>query len=360
VAVLLVMGSHLTWHPLLSRFGWTGVDLFFCLSGFLISGLLFRDYKMSGTIHWQRFLLRRGFKIYPAYYVLLLTTIVLNNANFDPRQWQPVRWATLWPDLIFINDYKAGTWGHLWSLGVEEQFYLLLPFCLWAMARRRTHDPFDRLPWICAFVGAACLTMRAVSFYAVTPFNHYTHMRPFHLRCDALFFGVLLSYLTQFRPEQIERLFYCKGRFLLTASIGCIMPALFLDQQQPFMYVPGLTLLYLGYGGILLYCLRCPIGDGRLGRCMSRIGRASYSVYLWHLPVAFLALILLQDRLHWGRNLVFATYVAASIAIGMGMAEAVENPALKLRERLFPERAASPQVKTDDRKFFPAAPLLMG
>jgi peptidoglycan/LPS O-acetylase OafA/YrhL len=122
-AVLLVISSHLTWHPILSRFGWTGVDLFFCLGGFLISGLLFRDYKTTGTIHWRRFIIRRGFKLYPAYYTLTLATVI-----FSRIAGTPILWKRLWPDLILVQDYEPGTWGHLWSLGIEEQFYLLLPF----------------------------------------------------------------------------------------------------------------------------------------------------------------------------------------------------------------------------------------
>lgn len=332
LAVLLVIASHLTWHPILSRFGWTGVDLFFCLSGFLISGLLFRDYKASGKIHWRRFIIRRGFKLYPAYYTLIFGTVI-----FYKIAGIPLPWKNLWPDLIFVQDYKAGTWGHLWSLGIEEQFYLLLPFCLWLMVRRRQERPFHWLPWLCAVGAVACLSMRAVQFYTVSPFDHSRHMRPFHLRFDSLFFGVLLSYLNEFRPESLKALLYGRGRFLLAASLVCIMPALLFEQETPFMYVFGLTLLYLGYGGILLYSLSYLRGDGGLVRLLSRIGQSSYSIYLWHLPVAWFSIIILQDRLKWGRNPVFGTYVLASVLVGIGMAHLIEYPVLRLRERVFPD-----------------------
>src|SRR5215469_6695095 len=94
IAVLLVIGNHVTWSPVLVRFGWTGVDLFFCLSGFLVSGLLFRDYRRYGTLHWKRFLIRRGFKIYPGYYALLLTTVLLDRFVREPG-WPSVRWDRL-------------------------------------------------------------------------------------------------------------------------------------------------------------------------------------------------------------------------------------------------------------------------
>jgi peptidoglycan/LPS O-acetylase OafA/YrhL len=332
IAALLVIGAHLNYNPALSRFGGTGVDLFFCLSGFLISGLLFRDYKASGEIHCQRFLLRRGFKIYPAYYVLIFGTVI-----FYELAKTPIGWNHLWPDLFFVQDYKAGFWVHLWTLGVEEQFYLLLPLCLWVMARKRQADPFHRLPWICGLIALSCLVMRAIHFHEVTPFNHYTHMRPFHLRCDALAFGVLLSYLNEFRPESLNWWLYGRGRFLLAVSMVCLMPALVLEQGSAFQYIFGLTLLYLGYGGILLYTLKCWTGEGPLVRLMSGIGRSSYSIYLWHLPIAWFSVAMLQDRLHWGRNTVFGIYVLASVVVGIGMAHAVEHSALRLRERWFPE-----------------------
>jgi peptidoglycan/LPS O-acetylase OafA/YrhL len=114
IAVLLVMGRHLTWNPVWFRVGWTGVDLFFVLSGFLVSGLLFREYKASGQIRVLRFLGRRAFKIYPAYYFLLILTVTI-HLGFG----LPLKWRLTWPDFIFVQSYRLGLWGHLWSLAVE-------------------------------------------------------------------------------------------------------------------------------------------------------------------------------------------------------------------------------------------------
>lgn len=70
-AVLLVFCRHTEGTLLLSRFGWAGVDLFFVLRGYLVSGLLFREYQQTQTIRAGRFLVRRGFKIYPQFYLFL-------------------------------------------------------------------------------------------------------------------------------------------------------------------------------------------------------------------------------------------------------------------------------------------------
>src|SRR5437764_14402875 len=87
IAVLLVMGRHFPYYETWGRIGWIGVDLFFVLSGFLISGLLFREYAQTGTISFYRFVVRRCFKIWPAFYFFLFcmaVAIVLSRQQF-PR-----------------------------------------------------------------------------------------------------------------------------------------------------------------------------------------------------------------------------------------------------------------------------------
>ena len=128
VAVLLVLGIHVPHYRLWARVGWTGVDLFFVLSGFLISGLLFRDYQEHGSIDWKRFLIRRGFKIYPSYYMFLWIAailLVLIGHHYNMR-------SMLLGNAVFVGNYfqqtvTIGPFWHLWSIAVEEHFYVLLP-----------------------------------------------------------------------------------------------------------------------------------------------------------------------------------------------------------------------------------------
>src|ERR1700758_1823216 len=78
IAVLLVLGFHFPYYALWGRLGWIGVDLFFVLSGFLISGLLFQEYKATESINLLRFLIRRGLKIYPSFYLLIVSAGILS------------------------------------------------------------------------------------------------------------------------------------------------------------------------------------------------------------------------------------------------------------------------------------------
>src|SRR5579859_7331652 len=108
VAILLVVCHHLG-IPGFRLGGWIGVDLFFVLSGFLISGLLFREWKTQGTVNLARFYIRRGLKIYPAFYALLAATLVV-NAVLPGVPSQPVTIHSVLAEAIFVQNYFPGIW----------------------------------------------------------------------------------------------------------------------------------------------------------------------------------------------------------------------------------------------------------
>src|ERR1700761_2224153 len=94
IAILLVLGNHFGYFSVWQRMGWAGVDLFFVLSGFLISGLLFDEWQRFGSIDFRRFYIRRGFKIYPAFYFLLLITVAVNFVRPGITSF-PVTWRSI-------------------------------------------------------------------------------------------------------------------------------------------------------------------------------------------------------------------------------------------------------------------------
>jgi peptidoglycan/LPS O-acetylase OafA/YrhL len=122
-SILLVLCRHTVDPPasatlanLLHCGGWIGVDLFFVLSGFLVSGLLFQEHQRRGSLRWGRFLVRRGFKIYPAFYAMMAVAIAVAIRRHD-LQWKPAL-----AELLFVQNYVHGMWLHTWSLAVEEPF----------------------------------------------------------------------------------------------------------------------------------------------------------------------------------------------------------------------------------------------
>src|SRR5690349_16724000 len=204
VAVLLVLGRHL-WNPenchsewlrpifqAWYRGGWVGVDLFFVLSGYLVSGLLFQSYRRHGELNIGRFLIRRGFKIYPGFWLLLVTTLVV-----APLAKFPVLDSSkILSESLFLQSYLEGAWNHTWSLAVEEHFYLLLPLLLAALLqlRKRGDNPFWLLLPGFGVVAVAMLGLRIYTA-ATVPFDYSTHMFPTHLRLDSLLMGTTLAYL---------------------------------------------------------------------------------------------------------------------------------------------------------------------
>lgn len=134
IVIILVLFRHSSLHDfILTKIGWIGVDLFFVLSGFLVSGLLFKEYNKYGEINIKRFLIRRGFKIYPLFYITaipyLLFQIYYNNFSL----------YNLFGDLLFMQNYVSN-WAYLypggWSLAVEEHFYLLIAFTFYLIHKK--------------------------------------------------------------------------------------------------------------------------------------------------------------------------------------------------------------------------------
>jgi peptidoglycan/LPS O-acetylase OafA/YrhL len=358
VAVLLVLGFHAplppeTAHllrPLASvwqRFGWSGVDLFFVLSGFLVGGLLFKELRTRSRLDVRRFLIRRGFKIWPAYYVFVAFLLVRELAKGSTLG---AAFRDLIPQLIHLQNYVgAGKLApHTWTLAVEEHFYLALPGVLLLLTRGKKGDlsAIPAIPYIAIGLIAACTAGRY--------FNHTGLVGETHLRIDSLFFGVLLAYLYHFRPQALQPIARFRGVFFLL-GVGLISPMLFVNARHVFVYTFGFVFLYAGYGLILLTLLHTPVGSGPAGRLMASlparlvafIGLHSYSIYLWHVSFALRPAEAigvwwkaLPGDAAWLLGMTF--YLSLAVGVGVLLGKLIEMPALRLRESLFPAPAPSP------------------
>jgi len=310
IAVLLVIGFHYPYFSLLGRIGWVGVDLFFVLSGFLISGLLFSDWKKYQTIHIKRFFIRRGFKIYPAFYAFILITLPLIVIRHRGESFRQIS-----VECLFLQDYLPHPWGHTWSLGVEEKFYLVLPFLLLALSftwKDRKNRGFDLIPYIAVALLLTCLGLRMIG-----------PVECFHSRIDALFCGVALGYWFHFHRDS----FVAFSRWwLLPLSLFLLLPII-LFRPSGLAFSIALICNSLAFSGLLCWALTRKWVSVPL---VERIGVYSYSIYLWHALAIMLASPMGFSL--WGLLAV----VGASCGIGILMAKLVEIPALTLRERWFP------------------------
>jgi peptidoglycan/LPS O-acetylase OafA/YrhL len=350
VAIMLVLlyhgGARLAW------FGWVGVDLFFVLSGFLISGLLFAEYNKRGSISFKLFFIRRGLKIYPAFYFFILFNLCYQLTSHKGGG----TLSQYLSEALYIGNYGHYIWGHIWSLDVEEHFYILLPVLLLLLIRRSPggKNPFWAIPWAFLVVATVCLTFRIATIRSLAGADLHDWMvyraayATTHCRMDSLFFGVLLGYLHHFRPDFLDRLLTpAANRVALTLlAIALLSCALILPVYHPLMLTAGLTLLYVGFGIVLLLSLRVhgvlPVGFARLlervGTPLAFMGMYSYSIYLWHQAFGGFGPGVVRHILHFqlaGLPEILFNFVG-SIMFGILISRLIEYPILRLRDRIFP------------------------
>lgn len=340
IACLLVVASHLAlpassnaFVVVLARGGWIGVDLFFVLSGFLVSGILFREYLANGKVDLSRFLLRRGLRIYPAFYLFLtLTSIAVFVLAKDRSNIAP---SHLFAEICFVQNYFTGIWGHTWSLAVEEHFYIGIVLIVFVITKCRWNLGRAPIPIVVGVMAVIALLLRISKINE--PFSGPTHRFPTHLRMDSLGFGVFISYLWHFHNEPLRRLcFPCRWLLLF---VGCVLtaPAFVWSKSLPLMFTVGVTGFYLGAGAILLAVLFTGIRRNRFTSTIALIGAQSYSIYLWHAPVVTWLLPRISPRFEaihpWAPPVVG---MAVTLAVGIALARIVEVPVLRFRDRFFP------------------------
>ncbi len=359
-AILLVLAIHSpggdnhqagVLRPLdvfMHRFGWTGVDLFFVLSGFLIGGLLFNEIGKHGELNVGRFLMRRMLRIWPAYYCLL--AVVFIRASIDSHGHFRSAFGSMWPGLVNIQNFKVVPRGQLWSLAIEEHFYLLLPLLLWLLLRGKgSSNRLHSIPRICVGLVIGCFVLRTILVLTTTINIRYQT----YLCIDALFFGVTLAYLRVYRAAVLERVAATRG--LLLASCVLFVPALIGGTIKDII---GYTCLYVGYALVLIRFMY-PAHRGQMlnrwinsrsARATAWIGTYSYSIYLWHFDTGWWGYDYSQRaarRLGLPETLVWVCHTigwfAASIVTGVLLARLIEVPVMRVRERLFPPAVAVEQ-----------------
>jgi len=314
--------------------GWVGVDLFFVLSGFLVSGLLFDEHDRVGTIDLKRFLIRRGFKIIPSFYVLVIITAIYDQVTSGR-----VNTGHLFHDLLFLQSYRAGAWPHAWTLAVEVHFYLLLGWLVAVLARRARGETawLKPLPRILGGVLLACFLARLVnSMLQHRGFNYHRELEPSHLHLDVLAAGVLLRFLYQYRPAVLNILGHSR-LFWIMLGILLVVPSEFVWVRHPALLTAIIpTANLLGFGLIIFQSTQLPYATGIWRMIVwpfDYFGKHSYNIYLWHLPVKEW----LVDKCMTDRGFLYlGCYFAASLAVGTIFSIALEMPVLHLRNRLFP------------------------
>lgn len=342
LAIIVVMGYHfhtvktglpavsLIEYPLKS-FGEEGVNLFFTLSGFLVGGLLLKQYASTGHIDARRFIVRRMFKIWPAYYVLILFHALIGRHPLD---------TFLWQNLTNLQNYYGSSIAQTWSLAIEEHFYLVLPAILLLVARWRVRA--NVLIAVLIALSAVVLIARSIAVQEGDLVGAFSYTQ---YRIDSLLLGVLLAALYWMKPDTYRQIAARTGTLVLSVLALCLW-VVFAARHVALNESIGFTVQAIGFCALIVLVLEHSrrLRGWLLYRAIAWVGLYSYGIYLWHslalepgnLLIRRAAALALPPLLVWALALI----VQFAIAIGLGylMTRAIEYPFLRLRDVWFPDR----------------------
>lgn len=316
-----VVRTNLPWLPSF------GVQFFFVISGFLITGLLLDELESTGTVSLRRFYFRRTLRIFPAYYAFLAAMSLAGVLG-----WLPVPQRQVLQAAAYVSNYAHLTigrafldypLGHTWSLAVEEQFYLIWPAALLLLGIRRA-------PW--AMV--AILVLVPVATIVEARSMPEAIGSSFETVASSLAAGVLLLLVSRRHPVRVGRVL--EGAWVLPVAFG--LAVLLQVAPGPFTRIWMLqgTLTACAVAVVIGWCVQHH--DGRVGRALNTraaayVGTLSYSLYLWQQP--FLSGYALVDG-WWHRSSVAVVLV---VLCALASYYFVERPALRWRARIEGARA---------------------
>lgn len=346
IAIVLVLFRHQFLFQWTKTMGWVGVDLFFVLSGFLVSGLLFKEYQSTNIIDGKRFLIRRAFKIYPIYYlfygVYLIPFFIGDKV---------INYKKVLTDLLFLQNYATG-WGYTfeasWSLAVEEHFYFGLVILFYLILKSTTLKKyfFNNTNFftesVLLLILFAVLLLRLFSnvFFEEQIIRNFTMT---HLRIDALLFGVLISYLYYFKQQFLRNKINKLKNYLFIFTFLFLSFTPFVEPLNSFFIKTiGFTLIYIAFGFLLCFILLITDINKKLDRFFSKIvvditakiGFCSYSIYVIH---SFVIFVVRQFKIE-NHYINFILVLILSCSLGYLMTFYIEKYFLKIREHYFPSK----------------------
>jgi peptidoglycan/LPS O-acetylase OafA/YrhL len=339
-----------------------GVDIFFVLSGFLISGILFKELKKTGQINLKRFYLNRYLRLTPVYYFVLILYWLGNGPNSE----------NIWANFLYVNNffnYDEQAMGWSWSLAVEEQFYILYPLLILVLVNYI--KSISAGLWVALGLSIVIISYVVLSDPELSsrPASHVVDQAFFmhvfsvlydnlHTRFGSLIIGSLSAYYYFFHQQKLSHYFNSRYGFALTI-IGLSTVLLLLlfpvylrayDEYQSLQAAYWIFNRYVFSVGIAIVLLASLVQQGLIAdfiravlswRVWIPIARLSYSVYLIHLMVfvvitpIIIELSKLTENQSWTTSDIvligFVVGSAISFLLAFFMYTLIEKPIMNLR-----------------------------
>jgi peptidoglycan/LPS O-acetylase OafA/YrhL len=309
-----------------AKSGASGVDLFFALSAFLITSLLLRERQDTGDISLRLFYLRRILRIWPLYFAVLALGVVLAHTMTDQR----LPWYYVAGYLLFIGNWVSAVFGHtqsvcspLWTVSIEEQFYLVWP-ALMKMLARRGMIIAATLTFLLATLSQAGIVLAGLSggyiYYGSTS------------RCGSLALGILLA-LFACRLPTLSNTQRC-----LLVGVGLASwiaaSAWLIDQPGPVSMRMVLGRLVVSLASVaILYGSLHSQNQLLRGHWVVQLGKRSYGLYMLHLTGILILQSLLRPAWGWQLLATKALGLAMTVMLAFASYRWIESPFLRWKDR---------------------------
>jgi peptidoglycan/LPS O-acetylase OafA/YrhL len=325
ISILAVLAFH--YFPDLVPGGFVGVDVFFVISGFLISGIVFRSLQ-AGVFSYLKFYSRRIKRIFPSLIVVLTSSLALGWLFLFPTGWKSLgkhvfAGSTFLSNIALMReggyfDSAAKPLLHLWSLGIEEQFYITWPLLLGVLFMKKRSA-------LLHFILIILLVSFGVNLWFVSRQPHVAFYFP-AARFWELAMGATLSYVTTFPSETpLSFLANRSVAFILSVSglMLLVLSTIAITEHKhipgAWMLLPTLASLFLIAAGPAGWCNRVILSSSPL----VSLGLISYPLYLWHWPLLVFARLLFPSGIDWSGYLGLA---AVSVLLSILTYRYIEAP----------------------------------
>lgn len=320
VSITLVMLYHVTGHGLFSPLGNLGVRVFFVISGYLITGLLLQETARNGKINLIEFYKRRALRIFPPFYVYLLCIGLLGAAGFLVLNRGDLVEAACYIINYFPGSGQSVYVRHIWSLAIEEQFYILWPGVLRFGGQKRAFQ-------IAAIFLVAAPALRLI-YWLFVPSFHEVMDRRFETVADALATGCLLAGSQDWLRERPRYNAFLRSKWFYLVPVLPYLAYVFLGDHPRLFYTFAISLANISIAVCIDRWVRYP--GGWIGTLLNStpfrwVGLLSYSIYLWQQPFLDAEGSAFYNR--FPLNFILAA------AFSLGSYFLIERPVQKLRAR---------------------------